>query len=349
MEQFLSAIPGFYNSSWVKRDVPALEKLNGKRLAPAIATFMDNSLSSGLLTEPEKWERVTICTRAMNADPLLLQCTLRQTLQTLNSDIFRRIDFVRFALQHLRRDDSDSDRWIKDYVQCIVAVAINRVQPDDDAWIDIIRGYLDPQHSRYRQKDDIRLCNLMQLTRWLVTSRLKDSDQFEQGGVWRNVLTEVRKKAAPELQHLLCLLWNELTDVAQGRRQASESRMARSNATHILSIIRTVYVPLHEDTNSATVKFSSSTGYRDPVLRSPSSYPLCTVDSHQLDSRAHIYDSAPTTSIHPTPRDSAALPTPSASPEASKAVIPGPSRRPFGADDTGDHLPHPLFSQYDDV
>ncbi|KAH9004799.1 hypothetical protein EDB86DRAFT_3099304 [Lactarius hatsudake] len=104
MVQFLSAIPGFYNSSWVKRDVPALEKLNGKRLAPAIATFMDNSLSSGVLTEFEKWERITICLRAINADPLLLQCTLRQTLQTLDSDIFRRIDFVRFALQHLRRD-----------------------------------------------------------------------------------------------------------------------------------------------------------------------------------------------------------------------------------------------------
>ncbi|KAI9440629.1 hypothetical protein H4582DRAFT_1481961 [Lactarius indigo] len=39
MEQFLSAIPGFYNSSWVKRDVPVLEKLNGKRLAPAIRNF----------------------------------------------------------------------------------------------------------------------------------------------------------------------------------------------------------------------------------------------------------------------------------------------------------------------
>jgi hypothetical protein len=148
LAQFLSAIPGFYNSSWVKRDVPALEKLNGKRLAPAIATFMAYSLSSDLLTEPEKQKRITICLRAINADPILLQCTFWQALQTLNSDIFRCTDFIRFAFQRLREDLADP--WVKDYAQCIVAVAINRVQPDDDAWIDLIQHYLNPQHSQYQ-------------------------------------------------------------------------------------------------------------------------------------------------------------------------------------------------------
>jgi len=341
MEQFLSAIPGFYNSSRVKRDVPVLEKLNGKRLGPAIATFMDHSLSSDLLTEPQKQERVTICLRAIDADPLLLQCTLRQTLQTLNSDIFRRIDFVSFALQHLRSDDPDSDPWVKDYAQCIVAVAINRVQPDDDAWIDIIRHYLDSQHSQYQwEGDNIRLCNLMYLTRRLIASRLKDSDQFEQEGVWRNVLTEVRKfevmKAAPELQHEFCALWNELASVAQGRRQAS--RMAQSNVARILSVVRTVYVPLHEDTNSA---ISSSTGDQDHVLWLPSPYPLCNVLGHHPDPRP-IYDSASTIFNSTVLHDSAALLLPPASLDALRAPIAGPSKRSLGAEHTGGSSPAPI-------
>ena len=314
MEQFLSTIPGFYNSSRVQRDVPALEKLNGKKLAPAIASFMDHSLSSHLLTELEKQKRITICLSAMNADSLLLQCTFWQTLQTLHSDIFRCVDFVRFALQRLRGNDSDSDPWLKDYAHCIVSVAINRVQPDDIAWIDTIWRYLDPEHSQYRwESDNIRLCNLVYLTRWLMASRLQDSDQFEHGGVWRNVLTGVRKfkvtNAAPKLQHEFCALWNELADVAQGRGQAS--RMARLNATHILSLIRTVYIPLHQGTtNSAPIAFFPSTGDQDPVLRLSSSYPRCTahgaatrVTPLQRVTRQVVHERHPEGLIQPFPRN----------------------------------------------
>ena len=281
MEQFLSVIPGFYTSSWVKRDVPALEKLNGKRLAPAIATFMTYSLSSGLLTEPEKQKRIKICLTAINADPLLLQCTFWQTLQVLSSDIFKCVDFVRFALQRLLGDEPDSDPWAKDYAQCIVAVAVNRVKPGDDAWVDITQRYLDSQHSQYQGEGEsnIQLRNLIYLTRRLMTSRLGDSDQFKPGGVWRNVLTEVRKfkvtKTAPGLQHQFCSLWNELANIAHGEGEVS--KMAQSNAIHILSIIRTVYIPTHEGTVSAAVAFSQSTGDQDSVLRLPSSYPLCEV------------------------------------------------------------------------
>ena len=299
MEQFLSAIPGFYSSSWVKKDVPALEKLNAKRLAPAIAIFMAYSLSSGLLTEPEKQKRIKICLRAINADPLLLQCTFLEILQVPSSDIFRCVDFVRFALQRFLDDDPDSDPWVKDYAQCIVAVAINRVKLGDDAWIDIIQRYLNSQLSQYQEEDenDIQLRNLIYLTRRLMASRLEDSDQFEPGGVWRNILTEVRKfkvtKIAPEVQHEFCSLWNELANIAHGA-----SGMAQSNATHILSIIRTVYVPTHEGTTSAAVAFSPSTGDQDSVLRVPSSYPICVVHPRVATGKSLIRPSYAPISTH---------------------------------------------------
>jgi hypothetical protein len=297
MERFLSTIPGFYNSIWAKKDVPALEKLNGKRLAPAIASFMAHSL----LAEPENQERIKICLTAIRADPLLLQCTFRQTLQTLNSEIFGCVDFVRFALRRLREDGSDSDPWVKDYAQCIVAVAISRAPPDDDAWVHIIRGDLNSRHCRYLGEDEnnIRLCNLIHLTRRLIASRLRGSDQFEQGGVWRNVLTEVRRfevmKTAPELQHEFCALWNELANVS---RSPGASSMARSNAVHILSTIRTVYIPLHEGADSAAVASFPPTGRQDSALQLPASYPFCNV--HEAATGEQSAPRSPASSLAPS-------------------------------------------------
>src|SRR6266702_418203 len=188
MEQFLSAIPGFYNSREVKKDVSVLEGLIDRKLAPAIVSFTDRSLSSNLLTKPKKQRRITICLQAMNAGPLLLRCTFWQTLQTLNSNLFRRADFVRLALDQLNRDDSDP--WVKDYGQCTVAVAINRTHSVDKAWTDIAERYVKPQHAQYwRGGHNLRLCNVIYLTRQLKDSRLENSNQFKQGGGgWSNFL-----------------------------------------------------------------------------------------------------------------------------------------------------------------
>ncbi|KAH9060468.1 hypothetical protein EDB87DRAFT_607310 [Lactarius vividus] len=274
LEQFLSAIPGFYNSSEVKKDVSVLERLNDKILAPAITSFMDRSLSSSLLTKPKKQKRIRICLQAMNADPLLLQCTFSRSLQTLKSDIFECIDFVRLALEHLHKDDSDP--WVKDYAQCIVAVAINRVHLDDGAWIDLAWRYLEPDHAKYRwEGHNLRLCNLMYLTRQLKASQLENSDQFERGGIWRNVLAEALKfeilNTALDLQLEFCDLLNELRSITPGGEPPSE--IARSNAGLVLSSIRTAFVPLHEGTATPTIAFSSTTGDQGPVLQWLASYP----------------------------------------------------------------------------
>ncbi|KAH9168452.1 hypothetical protein EDB89DRAFT_1583721 [Lactarius sanguifluus] len=282
LEQFLAAIPGFYKSSEVKKDVSVLERLNDKILAPAITSFMDRSLSSNLLTKPKKQQRTTICLRAMNADPLLLQCTFSRSLQSLNSDIFKSIDFVRLALEYLHGDDSDP--WVKDYAQCIVAVAINRVHLDDGAWIDIAWRYLEPDHAKYRwEGHNLRLCNLMYLTRQLKGFQLENSDQFEQGGIWHNVLAEALKfeimNTALDLQDEFCRLLNELHSMALNEERPSE--MAQSNAGLVLSSIRTAFVRPHETIATSAVAFSDD---RRPVLQwlaSHSSIPTAFVPLHE--------------------------------------------------------------------
>ncbi|KAI9443502.1 hypothetical protein H4582DRAFT_2197701 [Lactarius indigo] len=268
MERFLSAIPGFYNSSEVTKDILILEGLNDRILAPAITLFMDRSLSSNILTEPNKQQRIAICLQAMNADPLLLQCTFWQALQTLNSDIFKCVDFVRFALEHLHSNDSDP--WVKDYARCIVAVAISHMPLDDGAWVDVAWRYLKPQHTQYLwERHNLRLCSLIYLTRQLKDSRLENSNQFKQGGIWRTVLAVALKleilKTAPGLQLEFCAVLDELRSMASDGEQPSE--MARSNAGLVLSIIRTAFTPLHKGTAAFTIASSSSKGDQGPVLQ----------------------------------------------------------------------------------
>ena len=273
MEQFLSTIPGFYNSGEVNKDSSLLEGLGDSRFAPAIVSFMDRSLSSNLLTKPKLQQRIMISLRAMNSDPLLLQSTFRRALQTLNSDIFRNVDFVGLALEYLRKDDSDP--WVKDFAHCILAVAINRVRLDDGAWIDIADRYLKPHHSQYlREGHDIRLCNLIYLIRRLKVSRLKSSNQFKAGGIWGDVLAEALKfeimKTAYDLQLEFRDLLDELGSLAPGGVQLSE--MTQSNARLVLSSIRTAFV-LHAGTAPSAITFSSSTGDQGPVLQWLASYP----------------------------------------------------------------------------
>ena len=268
IEQFLFAIFGFYNSGEVNKHSSVLEGLNDRILAPAIASFMDRSLSSNLLTNPEKQQGITICLQAMQANPLLLQCTFGRTLRTLKSEIFRRSDFVSLAFEQLRRDDADP--WVKDYAQCIVAVAINRADLDNGAWIDIARAYLKPEHAHYQwEGHNLRLCSVIYLIQHLKDSQLESSDQFKQGGVWCNVLAEALKvnlmDTASGLQHEFCVLLDELSrSMAPGA-----SEMAQSNAGLILSSIRTA--------------FPSSKGDQGPVLRWLAGHP-----PHEVATRAEL-------------------------------------------------------------
>ena len=288
MEQFLSAIPGFYKSGEVNKDSLGLEGWNDKILAPAIVLFMGRSLSSNLLTKHKEQQRIIICLQAMKADPFLLQCTFRRTLQDLNSDIFRCVDFVSLALEYLRGENSNP--WVKDFTQCIVAVAINRMHVKDDAWINIAEQYTRPEHALYlREGHNLRLCNLIYLIRQLKVSRLESSDQFKQGGIWRNVLAEALKfditNTGYELQLEFCSLLDELRSMVSGWEQPPVT--ARSNARLVLSYIRTAFIPLHEGT------VASPTGYPDPVLQWLASFTLNDHWAEQDDPEARLAQTVP--------------------------------------------------------
>lgn len=245
MDRFLSGIPGFYASARVHLGGDTLDRFNSDTFPRSIISFMDHILSPNLLPNSKKRNHIEICSRAMNADPLLLQSTFQWTLQTLSSNIFTCADFVHLALEQLRKNDSD--RWIKDYAQCIVAIAINRTQLEDSAWIRITQDYLKPQHVQYlREGHNLQLCNLMYLAEHLAehlkVSQLENSDQFECGGIWYKALFEARKldvrDTAPELREEFCALWNELINVAKDGQLPQTTRV---NAWLVISILSTVH------------------------------------------------------------------------------------------------------------
>ncbi len=94
--------------------------------------------------------------------------------------------------------------------------------------------------------------------------------------------------ATPELRHEFCDLWNQLVVGTQVRRQ---NPVLRSNAMLILSFIRTIYIPMHQDTESHSLSFLAYTGNLDPVLQDVSSHSQCTVSSHHLVTFANPYAS----------------------------------------------------------
>lgn len=345
MAQFLDNIPGFYGSTEVEKDAQVLEHLNSIQLPGAIVTFMDQSWSSDLLTDPEKKARIAICLKALNANPLLLQCTFRQTLQSMRSSVFECADFVLGAESH----SYDSDPWTRHYARCIVAVAISRVQGFNNNWSNIICRHLGslqlPWDKYFSQGDSVKLINFICIARDLRDSHLNSSDQFEPGKIWHNVLSETRKfkamDTAPEFQKLFCALWNELVDVTQ---DPQGFLMARTNAIFILSLIRTIYLPLHQGTIPTPAAYSTSTSDHDPVLRNRASYTRCDVESHQLLSPGLVSippndtEKIPLQETLPIPIVSRVLAVDSTEPDLGST--PGVSRLPPEGD--ADAAPGPL-------
>ncbi|KAH9036017.1 hypothetical protein EDB83DRAFT_2415300, partial [Lactarius deliciosus] len=253
MEQFLAGIP--------------------KNPTETILAFIDHSLSSDLVSDTTRRQRINISLKAIQADSYLLQRTFYHALGSVDSAIFTCIDFILLADQHAGDDDPD----VRFLARCIVAVAINRLGDShhtDERWAGIIQRGLNCE-----QRDSTQLRNLIQLARELNTAHPDCNDPSAQT-IFDHTLCAVRRleveNAALGLRHEFCDLWNQLC----------RHTVVRPNAMFILSHIRTIYVTLHQGTESRSFKTSAyprclSEGERQKYhlfLPTPGSY----------NSRAHI-------------------------------------------------------------
>jgi hypothetical protein len=290
LEQFLAGIPGFYRSKRVDDPAQILRVLNTNRIPKAIVAFMDRSLCSELVSGVVEQKRIKVSLRAMMTDPYLLQRTFHHALCSLDSAIYKSVDFVLLADQCTNGDDPD----VCFLAKCIVAVAISHLDSDssssDDRWSAIIQHGLNwseselSEHGR-EQWDSIKLRNLVQIARELHSAH-PDYDDPSFRMIFHNTLSAVRQlkveNASQELRREFCVLWNQLVVSMQDLRR---DPALRSNAMRILSLTRTLYVPLHEGTESRCFTFLNSTDDMDPTSQKTSSYPLCARSTHRLAPR----------------------------------------------------------------
>ena len=295
LELFLAGIPGFYRSKRVEDPAQILRVLNANRIPKAIIAFMDRSLSSELVSGVVEQKRIRVALRAMAADPYLLERTFHHALFSLDSAVFKSVDFVLLADQCTNDDIPD----VCFLAKCIVAIAISRLDPElfsDDRWSGIIQRGLNWSESelseRGQQPDSIKLRNLLQIARELHSAH-PDYDDPSFRTIFHNTLCAVRQlkveNASQELRREFCVLWNQLVVSMQDLRR---DPALRSNAMRILSLTRTLYVPLHEGTESRCFSFLTSADDLDPTPQKSSHYPLCALSNHRLTPRGPPEESA---------------------------------------------------------
>jgi len=282
LEQFLAGIPGFYTSKRVEDPAQVLRVLNANLLPRAIVSFMDRSLSSELFSDNTVHKRIRVSLKAMETDPYLLQRTFYHALCSGQAVIFKCIDFVRVADRYT--DDVDPDLCC--LAKCIVAIAISRLNDhgSDERWDGIVQRGLKWSQSQLTehsgQRDSVKLRNLIQTARELSAAH-PDYDDPSARAIFNNTLGAVRQlnieNASHQLRREFCEFWNQLVGLMQDLRRAP---VVRSNAMRILSLTRSIYVPLHAGTESRCFAFADSTDDLNFAPQKAATYPLCTVPTH---------------------------------------------------------------------
>ncbi|KAH9016643.1 hypothetical protein EDB83DRAFT_2438527 [Lactarius deliciosus] len=296
-ERFFAGIPDFCNSKAVKNPVRYLLDLNHdeQKLSQALAELMYRTVTSHLISEPARQQRIKICAKAINAVPTLASWpTLRRVFGEW--EIF--LGSVDFGGAVLRTGgDHNSDQCTVFCAQCIVAIVIARAQVHDWSWINLTTQFLtsdmklwvylsQPTLQGYLERGyraPLQIANLIFVTRTIVqfySQHWQDTSQ-DTFDVASRTLIELSpnidvRDVSPEMRHEYCDLWNELVRLARIEAQGLTGSYTPKIAAHILGHLRRNHIVLHESTD-ASLSHSSD----DDDLSSPpgSSYPLCSIQN----------------------------------------------------------------------
>jgi hypothetical protein len=122
LEKFLAGIPGFYRSTRVENPAEVLRESNTNILPKAIVAFVDHSLTSDLVSDTTRRQRISVSLKAIQADSYLLQRTFYHSLGFIESARFH-VRRLRSPCGSVHANDDDPD--VRLLARCIIAVAIN--------------------------------------------------------------------------------------------------------------------------------------------------------------------------------------------------------------------------------
>lgn len=275
LERFFVAIPGFCRSKEVHSRLPSLLRM---KIRQAMDVFLDRTLSSESLSESIKISRLAICLNAAHAT--LGSLAVSRILGNLFDGRWRGVPRSIKMGRSLRHWCYSSDEWVALTARSIVA-SIIAVHDRDDRWIALAKEQFNLPEEVLRDNiphgDSVLLVILLHVTRKLFHSVVPPWDS--------NILRALSQfdihNTLPRLQHDFCALWNEIVLQAQSGRPYS-------TPVFILREIRHLYVALHDGTYAAPTAFSASTYYGDDIIWQSSSYPLCNISDHFLDTMPHV-------------------------------------------------------------
>ena len=294
LEEFLAGIPGFLSSHEVTDPGNILSEVINRvpAMAYTVFFFIERTFSSGLVSEAIQERRRNVYMRALDLLTPLLPVTFYQALHSWDSDhnptahIFGSLDFWLLAEAHSHDDDPD----VAISAQCMAAAIATSVQERDQHWFHIVMRQLDISEDTLQtylaHGDSVLLANLIDIIERLAPPHHDVDYTLNLDALIRHTLRIARNfdlaGTLPELQDRFCALWNRIAFMAHDDQKFSE--VERRHARTILRVIRTIYISLHDGTESRPTAFSSSTQSLDPVLWDESSYPICTTLAHH-----HLY------------------------------------------------------------
>ena len=294
LEEFLAGIPGFLSSHEVIDSANILSEVINRvpAMAYTVFLFIERTFSSGLVSEAIQARRKNVYMRALDFLTPLLPVNFYQALHSWDSDhnptahIFGSLDFWLMAEAHSHDDDPD----VAISAQCMAAAITTSVQERDQHWFHIVMRQLDISEDTLQtylaHGDSVLLANLIHIVERLAPPHRDVDYTLNLDGLIRHTLRIARNfnvdGTLPELQDRFCALWNRIAFMTHDDQKYSE--VERRHARTILRVIRTVYIALHDGTDSQPTAFSSSTRSLDPVLWDESSYPICTTLAHH-----HLY------------------------------------------------------------
>ena len=298
LDRFFSGMPGFHNSRVLKQPLHDLDDQQKLSLLEAVIRLLDRAFSSNLLSNQVRRRRADICANVIelvdtpNTFPKLV-CRLVSEDGYGPVQSAQIVDFVRRCGRNL-----DHNRQYSALVQAMFSIVVARIQRHDDSWfmlaseelgipVTVLREYA--THGASLPFAILIYVTRLQFTHIRNTSWPSDTISEVLGAASKFNVHDT----LPGLQHEFCVLWNQMV---------REARNGTSNIPeNILRPIRNLYIALHEGTNSAPTRFSSTTGDENINLWARDTYPLCNVSVHTPN------DSASTALALIVPHDDPAL------------------------------------------
>ena len=277
LEKFFEAIPGLFNSKFVKDLERNFPETLLKTFWCALNGLMGRTLTSNSVTESVRSRRDIICRDIISMVP----CPSYYMYNDLLSHIGEAPVSIE-RLQAMARWFTHLSHGVSGSARNIVIWRLPKLQERDNRWVTLASDACGLAAHVIERNAAMGGDNMLLATLICISRNAIHSGDY---GIWRlmEALTQFDiRHTLPGLQHDFCTLYNELV-------QEARNKGPFSNPIQVLLRIRRFYITLHQGTDTAPTAFSASTDDLDILLQPPeTSYPLCDISSHRPDSTPHV-------------------------------------------------------------